>query len=132
MHEIDFENRNPPTILLVEDDDSDQVLIKKQIKSLWPDCNIVLVDSLQTAYKAFKAQNFDMIVLDLNLPDAMGPNTVGEMRRFNRSTPIIVLTGMLTSLTANEALRQGANNIYAKSQIMHSDFLNILEQNMAS
>jgi ActR/RegA family two-component response regulator len=73
-----------------------------------------------------------MVVLDLNLPDTIGPNSVAEMRNFNRSTPIIVLTGMLTSITADEALKQGANNIYPKAQIMDNDFFNILEQNAAA
>ena len=90
------------------------------------------VVSLKAAYDAFKAQSFDMVILDLNLTDTVGPNTVGEMRKFNKATPIIVLTGMLNSVTADESLKQGANNIYAKAQIMDEDFLDILEQNAAS
>lgn len=130
--EIDFEDVKPPTILLVEDDAPDQVLVGRQIKNLWPDCNIVLVNSLQSAYNAFRAHNFDMVVLDLNLPDAVGPNTVSEMRKFNRATPIIVLTGMLTPVTADESLRLGANNIYSKKHILEDDFFNILEQHIAA
>ena len=124
--------KNPHTILVVEDDSHDIVIIQRQIKSLWPDCNIVPVKSMHAAYDAFKTQNFDMVLLDLNLPDTIGPNTVAEMRKFNRSTPIIVLTGMLTSVTADESLKQGATNIFPKSQIEDEDFLNILEQNAAT
>lgn len=128
---IDFENATPPTVLLVEDQTPDTTLIKEKVKTLWPDCNIVPVTSLKAAYDAFKAQNFDMVLLDLNLPDTYGPVTVAEMRKFNRKTPIIVLTGILNTVTADEALRNGANNIFPKSDIITSDdFFNILEQNV--
>lgn len=133
-NDIDFADiQKPPTILVVEDDAPDQVLVKQKIKTLWPECNIVPVGSLKAAYDTFKARDFDMVMLDLNLPDTMGPETVEEMRKFNKSTPIIVLTGMLNSATADESLRLGANNIFPKSQIVDSeDFFNILEQNVKS
>jgi ActR/RegA family two-component response regulator len=62
----------------------------------------------------------------------MGPNTVSEIRKLDSSIPIIVLTGMLSSITADESLRLGANNIYSKAQLMDDDFLNVLEQNAAT
>lgn len=117
-------------ILLVEDSIDDQCIMKRQITDLWPSADIVLVDCLRDAYNIFKTQKFDLVILDLNLPDAFGPNTVGEMRKFNRATPIVVLTGVLTSITVDEALKLGANNVCSKSQIGESDFLDILKQNI--
>lgn len=118
-----------PTILVVEDSEEDRVLIEEKVRQLWPECNIRKVESLEAAYEVFRAYNFDMVILDLNLPDTNGAETVQQMRAFNRTTPIIVLTGALDSQSADQSLRYGANNIYPKSRISDEDFLNILEQN---
>ncbi|MDB2683203.1 response regulator [Alphaproteobacteria bacterium] len=119
-------------MLVVEDTLPDQVLVEKKIKSLWPECNVVTVGTLHAAYKTFQTQNFDIVLLDLNLPDGFGPNSVKEMRRFNRNIPIVVMTGMLTPLTTDESLRLGANGIIPKSDIIGDNFINILQQNTAS
>ena len=116
-------------ILLVEDEDADMYLMKKTIQKLWQDCDIVGVKSVQEAYKEYKEKNFDLVLLDLNLPDGFGSATVQEVRRFNKSVPIVVVTGVGTSVIVDEALKKGANNVVLKSQIGQPDFRNILEQN---
>jgi two-component system sensor histidine kinase UhpB len=130
--DINLKEKTSPTILVVEDNAPDRALVNRKIRELWPDCNIESASSLSAAYKALHLQDFDMVVLDLNLPDTMGPNTVSEIRKLDSSIPIIVLTGMLSSITADESLRLGANNIYSKAQLMDDDFLNVLEQNAAT
>ncbi len=120
-----------PTILLVEDSEPDRVLMEQKVMTLWPKCTFVSVKSMGDAYMAFKSHNFNLVLLDLNLEDTLGPSSVKEIRKFNRAVPIIVITGMLNSVTASEALRMGANNVFAKSQMSESDdFFNILEQNV--
>jgi len=129
--EIDF--ALPQTkILVVEDDAADRALVEGQIKKLWPDSDIVHVKSIHGTYDQLKKKNFDMVLLDLNIEDAFGPCTVQEVRKFDRKTPIIVMTGMLTSITADQSLINGANNIVSKNKILDDDFFNILEQNLAT
>ena len=122
--------KKPYTILVVEDETPDMTITIKQIKSHWPDCNVVPVTSLRDAYNAFKAQDFDMMLLDLNLPDAFGPRTVQEVRKFNRHTPIVVITGMATGITVDESFKMGANSVIPKSELTEEDFFNILDQNV--
>lgn len=118
------------TVLLVEDSNPDIVLIKEALKLVWPGVQVTAVTSIRDAYEIYKKCNFDLILLDLNLPDGMGPNTVKEVRRFNRRVPIVVVTGMGTKLTVREALRLGANDVVLKSDVMRADFKNILEQHV--
>ena len=127
----DIEFESPKTILVVEDAVPDQALVEKRIRTLWPDCDIMNVQSLKSTHTALKEKDFDMVLLDLNLTDTFGPNTVEEVRKIDGKVPIIVMTGMLTSITADESLKNGANNILSKYQIMDDDFFNILEQNAA-
>ena len=116
-------------ILIVEDDAADLLLLKKQLTKIWPESKIMAVRSIKDAYDVYKKNNVDLFLLDLNLPDGYGPQTVHEVRKLDKRTPIIVVTGLGNSITVNEALRLGANNVVLKSQIMDSDFANILEQN---
>lgn len=118
----------PKTILLVEDDAPDVVLAKKSIQNLWPDATVIPVQSLGEAYEEYKQNNFDLVLLDLNLPDAYGANTVQEMRRFNKTVPIVVVTGLANDGVVNGALKLGANHVMLKSQIMTDDFVDILKQ----
>ncbi len=129
--ELDMEAVQQPKILLVEDSEPDKFLIEQKVMTLWPQCVFIATSSMGGAYKAFKEHHFDLVLLDLNLEDTLGPNSVQEIRKFNRSVPIIVITGMLNSVTADESLRMGANNVFPKSSINESDdFFNLLEQNV--
>lgn len=114
--DVDLANSSP-TILQVEDDKADSLLIRKQLQVYLPHADIVAVDSISEAYKVYRQQSVDLILLDLNLPDGYGPRSVSEIRGFARKTPIIVLTGIAPDLTIKEVLRQGANDILQKTAL---------------
>ena len=42
----------------------------------------------EQAYEEYKRHNFNLVLLDLNLPDGFGPASVAEVRRFNKSVPM--------------------------------------------
>jgi len=121
---------NDYTILLVEDEAPDLILAKNRVKNIWPNAKVVPVRSIGEAYETYAKHEFDLVLLDLNLPDAHGPATVREMRNFNKKVPIVVLTGMGTNMTVCEALKLGANHVALKSQMLDDDFKNILEQHV--
>lgn len=130
---IDFTNNhdnNSVNILLVEDDEKDLIIACKNIKRIAPNANIVPVKSLRSAYMALRSHDFDLVLLDLNLSDTFGPNTVRELRQFDRNTPVIVITGMLTPITIDQVLKLGANDVLSKSQFGAEDFQHIFTQNL--
>lgn len=120
-----------PSILLVEDDPSDQIIIEKKIKSLWPECGLKIADTLKDAEELFEKHSFQIVVLDLNLPDSFGAESVEKMRSINQNIQIIVLTGALSPDVAHDSLTFGANNIFPKSDLLdNDDFFNILEESL--
>lgn len=122
------DEKAPHSILLVEDDAPDAALVKHKVQKLWPDCEIIPVKSLEKAQEEYQKQDVDMVLLDLNLPDGFGPQTVTDARKFV-TVPIVVITGMVTNITVDEALKNGANNVVPKKDLTGDDFVNILEQN---
>lgn len=111
-------NEDSPTILQVEDNKTDALLIRKQLKAIVPHVNIESVATIGEAYKVYRKQHIDLILLDLNLPDGFGPRSVSEIREFARKTPICVLTGLAPDLTIKEVLRHGANDILQKTSLV--------------
>lgn len=117
-------------ILLVEDDKGDTKMIERILNEVAPNTKVISRTSMKQAYDTFKSHELDLVILDLNLPDGYGPASVKEMRRFNRSTPILVLTGLASDITVNEALKNGANQIILKSKIKEDEFKRILSEHL--
>lgn len=111
-----------PNILLVEDNAADVELIKMQVKSIWPDHEIYVAASLSKAYEIYSSMPLDLVLLDLNLPDGFGPRSVEEVMAFSRKIPVLVITGMGSNLTLNEAMRYGASGVIFKDKLMTDEF----------
>ncbi|MDQ6717880.1 MAG: response regulator transcription factor [Gemmatimonadota bacterium] len=60
------------------------------------------------------SESYDVIILDLGLPDRPGIGIVQELRREKRSTPIMILTGAADSDTTVRALDAGADDYLTK------------------
>lgn len=79
----------------------------------------VHADSLNTAREALEMHMFEMVVLDLKLPDGNGLDLIRQNRGFFAQTGIIVLSGNLDVDTAVRATRMGAHDVIEKKDMMH-------------
>lgn len=105
-------SRSNGTILIVEDfkDTADiicRILEKKNFRA-------VPVYSLHEAREALKKVPIDVIVLDINLPDGSGLEFLNEIKTFNKSIPVIMLTAYTELENAIKSLRQGADDFITK------------------
>jgi DNA-binding NarL/FixJ family response regulator len=62
------------------------------LKEYFPFADLIEADSLQTSIDALSKDNFDLIILDLNLPDANAENLVKSIRSQFTKLPIIVFS----------------------------------------
>lgn len=102
--------------LLIEDDEEDVFLFKKITKTK-SCCSITHCGTLNNSIKELEKNSFDVILLDLNLPDSKGLETLKKIKSQIDNTPIIILTGLDDDQTAIEAIRQGAQDYISKSDI---------------
>lgn len=116
------------TLLLVEDSPADTVLTRRKLEQLFPELQIITADSVGKAYDEGKKNIFDVILLDLNLPDAYGASSVSEIKRFNKQSKIIVLTGFASDAIKAKAKEFGAADILAKDDIMNDAFGQTIEK----
>lgn len=70
--------------------------------------------SLAEARAAVQSRRFDVVLLDLNLPDGNGIDWIRPLREENPDTAVIVITGQGDIPTAVEAMRLGADNFLVK------------------
>lgn len=63
-------------------------------------------------------QSFDVLLLDLSLPDSSGLNTLIQVRRKAPALPVVVLTASGSEEIATLALREyGAQDYLAKNEV---------------
>jgi signal transduction histidine kinase len=105
-------------ILLVEDSPSDQRLVKAYMSDLDPPSpTLHFADRLQTALQTVSARRYDLVLLDLTLPDSFGLDTFRRLRKQVPNLPVIVLTALDGEEHALEALKIGAEDYLVKDQI---------------
>lgn len=108
-------------ILLVEDNPDDAELLQEVIADAKEtSCSLVHVESLKDAHDCLSKNHFDVILLDLSLPDKQGLDTVTQTYCLAPDLPIVVLTGFNDQVMALEALRQGAQDYLVKGKIDHN------------
>lgn len=107
-------------ILLVEDNPADadllQEIIDEQDEPAW---QLTHVERLSEALHCLKQQEFDLVLLDLSLPDAQGLDMLARIHDVSPTMPIVVLTGLDDEVMSLEALRRGAQDYLVKGQIAY-------------
>ncbi|HEY9798589.1 MAG TPA: diguanylate cyclase [Leptolyngbyaceae cyanobacterium] len=102
-------------ILLVEDNLKDAELLQEYLIEVgavqW---QIIQVNRLSEALKEIRNRRFDVILLDLSLPDSQGLETLSIVNHAASNIPIVVLTGLNNEQLAVQAVRQGAQDYLVK------------------
>jgi len=98
-------------ILLVEDNRGDVVLIEDGLEGN----KIKHATSLQEAFASLSHDDFDVILLDLNLPDSYELSTFKKIAvQVKNKTPIVVLTGLNDDEIGMQAVQLGAEDYLVK------------------
>jgi PAS domain S-box-containing protein len=110
-------------ILLVEDNPGDAKLIeefligKKRTLTGVERFDLVHEMKLADGLKRLSEQDFDIILLDLNLPDSKGMDTFAKVHVEVPDTPTVVLTGIDDEALAVQALQVGAQDYLVKGML---------------
>ncbi|MEM7553105.1 MAG: ATP-binding protein [Cyanobacteria bacterium P01_A01_bin.84] len=106
-------------VLLVEDNPGDAFLIQEEFKSAKTfESRVIHVEYLEKAIALLAENTFDVILLDLSLPDSRGIETLKTIEAKVFGVPIVILTGLNDEKLAIQALRQGAQDYLVKGQVM--------------
>ena len=107
------------SILLVEDNPADAELVRERLRdaSGMSPFHITHARTLKEALETLQTTAFDVILLDLNLPETSGLETLKRIRLRNSAIPLVVLTGTEDEPLALEAIKLGAQDYIPKSSM---------------
>jgi two-component system, cell cycle response regulator CtrA len=99
-------------VLLIEDDDDTAQAIELMLKS---DGFVVYTTALgEDGIELGKLYDYDIIILDLNLPDVSGFEVLRSLRVSKVRTPVLILSGSGSVENRVKGLRVGADDYMAK------------------
>src|SRR5690606_15596497 len=102
-------------ILLVEDDPDDAAFLRQCLaRGEGRPTEIVRTERIAEATAALHNGTFDVVLLDLHLPDAAGSECVERIQQADASVPIVVLSGQGDEDYAVEILNRGVQDYLVK------------------
>jgi diguanylate cyclase (GGDEF)-like protein len=114
---------NATEVLLIEDNSTYAGLIHEMLAeasltgSRFPAFRLTRADRLETGLKRLAEGQFDVILLDLTLPDSDEMNTFARVTEQAHDTPVVILTGLSDEGLAMQALQAGAQDYLIKGEI---------------
>lgn len=107
----------PINVLLVEDSPTDALLLREALAGEDSvQFRTAHVERLAEALKYLQEQQFDLILLDLGLPDSQGLDTFSRVHDHAPQVPIVVLTGLDDDTLALRAVQEGAQDFLTKGR----------------
>lgn len=115
IDEIDYSILEDKNFLLVEDNSITQVVTKKLIEKHNAYCTIA--SNGKEALKVTKQNRYDLIIMDINLPDINGDKIAAEIRNYNTTTPILAFTAISIENDFLQKLQANGINDYINKPI---------------
>jgi len=99
-------------ILVIDDDEPVRKLFKETLEK--SNYHVLTADNGSKASKLVGSWNFDLIFLDLKMPEMDGVETFRRIRRIDKTVPIVVITGFAASEMLRKALKQAPFGVMKK------------------
>lgn len=98
-------------ILLLEDDPLLSKILSKHLSLSYELSSVYDGDS---ALEILEEEKFDLLILDSNVPGVTGLELIKELRAYNDTTPIIMITAYQDTLHLKKAFTHGCNDYIKK------------------
>jgi len=108
----DFVDLTGKKLLVVEDDDMNYIYLSQLFKLTKG--VFFRAKTGQEALELAKTDQYDVILMDIQLPDINGNEVTRQIREFDADTPIIAQTASRTPDETDEALLAGCSEVLVK------------------
>ncbi|GGO39290.1 response regulator [Deinococcus humi] len=103
-------------VLLIEDYLPDAILLQEWLSQENVSWTVHHVVSCASAEQAWGSQPFDLVLLDLDVPDGFGMPLVRRVLALVKQTPVVILSGQRNEAQEAEALALGVQAYLVKGQ----------------
>lgn len=112
------DSRDEAQVLLIEDDPADQMRVARAVsRTSHGQYAIEVVTRLADALDRLDKKAYDLILVDLSLPDARGLTSVAMVQAAAPNVPMLVLSGTNAEALAYQSVQIGAEDYLDKSRI---------------
>ena len=115
-------------LLVAEDNRLNQMLIKKIISDLKP-AGLDIVDNGSKALEQVAIKEYDLVLMDINMPIMDGLSATSEIRKIRPELPIYALTANTMSGDRERCLAAGMNGFIGKPIQLH-EFKEVLDRHI--
>jgi signal transduction histidine kinase/CheY-like chemotaxis protein len=113
----------PLNVLVVEDDTVDAKLLRRLLRqSALSISDVKFAECLNTALGFLDESDFDIVFLDLGLPDSQGIDSVNSINAKAPNVPVVMLSGLDDAEMGVTAVQSGVEDYLVKGQV-NSDLL---------
>jgi signal transduction histidine kinase len=115
--EVAFRNEPVIAALLIEDDVYYGKLIQRTLRTPSPQFSVKWVTTLTEAMELLSIGTYDVVISDLELPDATGLEALHSVREMDAQIPIVILTAHNEASVGLEAIKSGADDFIIKERV---------------
>lgn len=112
-------------ILIVDDNPVNLLVAKKMVQKFG--AKVTTADSGHEAINLVKANEYDMVLMDIQMPELDGYQTTMELRTLNYTKPIVALTANAYSEDVQNSLNSGMNDHLQKPYTEEKLFQKLLK-----
>lgn len=124
-------NHGTVKVLYIEDESYDVTILEETLRSVQDVRHVYAIThapDLFSGLDKLQTSDFDVVLLDMNLPEGSGRKNIEIIKKFNPQIPIVCLTSLDDERMAMESLQSGAqeyiakgfSNPYILNRIIHS------------
>jgi signal transduction histidine kinase len=107
----------PLAVLQIEDDAADALLVREMLADINRPITLTTVQRLSEGLRLLGEQYWDVVLLDLGLPDSQGIGGLTMLRTQAPDVPVVVLTGLNDESVGIGAVEHGAQDYLIKGQV---------------
>jgi len=107
----------PVNVLIVEDNEDDAQLVKRELQKQGFTPDISRVDSGPLLRSALIERHWDVVISDHSMPGFSGDEALNLVKLFDPDLPVIVVSGTRNEEHAVDAMRSGASDFIVKSRL---------------
>ena len=116
-------------VLIVDDNRINQVVTQRILEQKSFSCDVS--DNGLDSIEKIKNKNYDLVLMDLNMPGISGLEATRQIRKFNKTLPVIALTAVEIEEVRQEIREAGMNDIIVKPYD-NATFFQVIYRNIST
>ena len=118
----------PLRVLMIDDNPTDLEFVRNLLCQVpGGRFSFAAVGDLSSGLKLIESGGYDLLLLDLTLPDASGVSAVVSVREIAPALPILVISGSKNPTIAEDVLACGADGYVSKEEVTVERFTKVLK-----